>query len=86
MIHGLQSLTALDLNNNSIGDEGCRHLADVICNNQSLSTLSLWNNQITEEGATYFISALKSLPGKSRVLVKLNLKNNSIPDEVTKIR
>ncbi|CAF3576735.1 unnamed protein product [Rotaria socialis] len=63
----------LNLSNNNIGDEGVRHLVEVIKRKRTLTALHLNGNQISDEGVKLLASAL-CRPGTN--LQKLYLHNN----------
>ena len=74
------SLQILNLDFNSIGDEGAKALATVLEKNRSLEELKLYKNNIGDEGAKALASALE----KNRSLKRLELDSNNIDNEGTK--
>ena len=50
----------VDLQNNSIGDDGAHALAKVLRSNQSIVQMKLWGNPILEGGRDALSSAFKS--------------------------
>ncbi|CAF4242109.1 unnamed protein product, partial [Adineta steineri] len=56
----IQTLTALHLPNNEIGQKGAQHLADLLKNNTTLTTLDLYYNQIGDKGAQHVADLLKN--------------------------
>ncbi|KAK3818276.1 MAG: hypothetical protein JOS17DRAFT_757475 [Linnemannia elongata] len=61
------TLTYLDLQRNSIGDNGAQALSEALKFNSTLTTLILWDNLIRDYGAQALDEALKSI---STVLIK----------------
>ncbi|KAI8606157.1 hypothetical protein EDD21DRAFT_349318 [Dissophora ornata] len=70
-------LTILNLENNSIGNDGALALSEALKTNTTLTTLNLQRNSIEKEGALALSEALKT----NTTLTTLNLKNNSIGKE-----
>ncbi|CAF4259542.1 unnamed protein product, partial [Rotaria magnacalcarata] len=66
-------IKVLNLSNNNIGDEGVRHLVEVIKRKRTLTALHLNGNQISDEGVKLLANALCH-PGTN--LQKLYLHNN----------
>ncbi|KAI8595485.1 hypothetical protein EDD21DRAFT_420616 [Dissophora ornata] len=67
-------LTTLNLQNNSIGNEGALSLSEALKTNTTLTTLNLANNSIGQEGALSLSEALKT----NTTLTTLNLEYNGI--------
>ncbi|CAF3997705.1 unnamed protein product [Adineta steineri] len=67
-----ETLTAVDLSHNEIGDVGAQHLVDTLRNHQTLTTLDLSHNRIGNNGAQYLHDAFR----KSKTLIQLNLEEN----------
>ncbi|CAF0899935.1 unnamed protein product [Adineta steineri] len=74
MIYNIEgeTLTAVDLSYNEIGDIGAQHLADTLQNYQTLATLDLSHNRIGNNGAQYLNDTFK----ENKTLIKLNLEEN----------
>ncbi|KAI8597484.1 hypothetical protein EDD21DRAFT_407566 [Dissophora ornata] len=70
-------LTTLNLQHNSIGNEGALALSEALKTNITLITLNLWRNSIEKEGALALSEALKT----NTTLTTLNLWSNSIKKE-----
>ncbi|KAG0099262.1 hypothetical protein BGZ93_008395 [Podila epicladia] len=68
------TLAALDLGDNSIGDNGAQALAGALKTNSTLTTLDLYNNSIGDYGAFSLSEALKT----NSTLTTLVLSNNWI--------
>ena len=68
------TLTALDVNSNSIGDAGASALAEALKVNKTLMMLNVHNNDIGDHGASALADALKV----NKTLTKLSLYRNSI--------
>jgi len=73
----LSNLEMLALYDNSIDDETCSVLADVIRNNNYIRNLVLRDNKIGDEGMKAISDSLKS----NHSLERLYLTNNQISDE-----
>lgn len=73
----LTGLTKLDLNYNSIGDDGAEQVAQLIHDGASLTFLDLVKNSINPLGVQAIAQAL----GKNRSLKALHLGMNNIGDE-----
>ena len=67
-------LTNLDLEYNSIGDDGTKAIAEALKVNPVLTNLDLEYNSIGDDGAKAIAEALKVNP----VLTELNLKYNNL--------
>jgi GTPase SAR1 family protein/Ran GTPase-activating protein (RanGAP) involved in mRNA processing and transport len=72
---GLTALTSLDLQGNTIGDEGAKAIAAAL---RGLSLLDLRDNSVGVEGAKAIAAGLPSL-------ISLNLWGNNIGDEGAKV-
>lgn len=70
-------LQALRLNNNKIGDEGAKALAEALADNSTLISLELTNNWIGNDGANALTMALQH----NISLKKLHLDRNNIEDD-----
>ena len=53
------TLTALSLNDNQIGNAGCKSIADILRKNRTLEDLSLRNNEIGDQGLVVLADSLK---------------------------
>jgi Ran GTPase-activating protein (RanGAP) involved in mRNA processing and transport len=73
-------LTHLNLNDNSIGDEGAKALAQVLPSMTGLTKLDLKSNQIGDAGA----DALANVLSKMNKLSYIDLSFNNIGDEGAK--
>jgi len=73
----LTGLAKLDLNYNSIGDDGAKQVAQLIQDGSSLTFLDLVKNSIQAPG----VQALAEALGKNRSLKALHLGMNQIGDE-----
>ncbi|KAG0051211.1 hypothetical protein BGZ83_003996 [Gryganskiella cystojenkinii] len=69
-------LTTLNMQGNSISDNGARTLAKALKTNMTLTTLNLQGNSINDSGAQALAKALKT----NITLTALNLQGNSIND------
>ncbi|KAH7054780.1 hypothetical protein BKA57DRAFT_434420 [Linnemannia elongata] len=69
-------LTTLNLDHNSIGDNGAQALSEALKTNSTLTTLNLYSNKIGPNGAQALSEALKT----NSTLTTLNLEDNSIGD------
>ena len=75
-------LRGINLSRNSITDEGVKHLAKALTNNNcTLDRLDLANNNITDEGVKHLAEALTNTNCK---LNSLDLRTNNITDEGVK--
>ncbi|CAF1667628.1 unnamed protein product, partial [Adineta ricciae] len=72
-----QTLTALYLSGNRIGDEGAQHIANALRTNTTLTTLDLSGNEIGDEGAQHIADALRT----NTTLTTLHLSWNAIGAE-----
>ena len=72
-----KTLQKLDINNNSISDDGAAAISDGLKCNISLQELYMSNNMITSEGAKMIAEAIKV----NKTLQKLDINNNSISDD-----
>ncbi|ORZ23712.1 hypothetical protein BCR41DRAFT_349019 [Lobosporangium transversale] len=79
LMNPLEALVTLELQFNSMGNEGALALSGALKVNTSLTTLNLYNNSIGKEGALALSEALKT----NTSLTTLNLYNNSIGKEGT---
>ncbi|KAF9308059.1 hypothetical protein BGZ91_007991 [Linnemannia elongata] len=70
------TLTTLNLDENSIGDNGAQALAEALKTNSTLTTLELQNNSIGYNGVQALAEALKT----NSTLTTLYLDGNSIGD------
>ncbi|CAF1930750.1 unnamed protein product [Rotaria magnacalcarata] len=70
------TLNTLNLNKNSIGNDGVKRLADVLKDNVTLITLILSNNLIGDDGAKHLAESIQN----DTKLITLNLENNLIGD------
>lgn len=70
----LTNITALDLSNNALKDEGLRFLSDAMPSLQKLTFLSLQNNQITSDG----MQEIYCIP---KTVAYLCVSENSIADK-----
>ena len=68
------TLKVLVLNNNNIGGEGAKALAEALKTNTTLTNLNLGSNQIGDEGARAIADALQT----NTRLISLNLEFNQI--------
>ena len=73
------SLTSLDLGNNSVMDEGAKIIATSLFKNVSLKKLLLYDNNIGPDGAKHLALMLKSNPFNP--LLFLDLQLNKISDK-----
>ncbi|KAF0496460.1 kinase-like protein [Gigaspora margarita] len=64
------TLTSLNLENNKLGSEGGKALADALCNNSMLTSLNLYWNKLGFEGGKVLADALC----KNSILTSLNLE------------
>lgn len=82
-LNNLPPESLLGLENNNIGDQGMRHIAQAIQhrNYQKGTTLLLGNNKITDEGLGYLIEALQSSNDLPKIT--LGIDNHGL-DEVDK--
>jgi Ran GTPase-activating protein (RanGAP) involved in mRNA processing and transport len=74
------TLTTLNLSNNSINSDGAKALADALKSNTALTTLNLSNNSIHDLGAVALACALSS----NQTLDTLKLGSSSIRDKGAK--
>ncbi|KAL0243319.1 hypothetical protein GEMRC1_005880 [Eukaryota sp. GEM-RC1] len=77
MLKDNDTVTCVNLRNNSIGVEGARALAEALIVNTYVITINLWNNSIGVEGARALAEALKL----NDCVTVINLGYNSIGDE-----
>ncbi|KAH3764809.1 leucine-rich repeat protein [Pelomyxa schiedti] len=71
------SLLLLNLDDNNLGPEGTRHIAEALKVNRSLDTLSLASNRIGAQGTRFIFDGLAA----NKYLSRLNLSDNGIgPD------
>ncbi|KAL0240076.1 hypothetical protein GEMRC1_010183 [Eukaryota sp. GEM-RC1] len=70
-------VSTINLDSNSIGNEGAIAIAEALKVNSSLSTINLYSNSIGNEGAIAIAEALKV----NSSLSTINLNNNSIGNE-----
>jgi Ran GTPase-activating protein (RanGAP) involved in mRNA processing and transport len=75
-LHGNESVTHMNLANNTFESDGAKALADWLATNPPLVELSLAGNSIGDLGVEYLSAALQ----KNTHLAKLNLANNGIGD------
>ena len=73
----LGALTALNLNENYLGDDGCKCVAEMLRSNRTLKQLDLSLNYITNEGAKHIAAALDV----NSVLTMLCISGNDIEDK-----
>ena len=74
--HGNGVLEHLNLNDNSVGDDGIHALASGLATNRGLRTLNVTANHVGDEGARHLASAL----AKNAVLHTLLARHNNIGD------
>ena len=72
-----KTLQKLDINHNSISDDGAVAFSDGLKYNISLQELNMSYNKITNEGAKMIGEAIKG----NKTLQKLNISHNSISDD-----
>lgn len=68
------TLTALDLSQNSLGDDGAKIIADLIIKNPFIINLGIGKNNIADEGFSLVSIAI----GQNSTLRELNVENNYI--------
>ncbi len=68
------TLVALDLGDNNLGAEGCRHLAAALERNSTSVTLDLGGNNVGADGCRYLAAALE----RNSTLRALSLHSNNI--------
>lgn len=69
-----ETVTALDLSNNNVGDVGAHFLADVLATNKTLRVLRLSQNNLTDRGVTILAEALL----ENNTLEELDLSQNKL--------
>ncbi|RIB25992.1 hypothetical protein C2G38_2066044 [Gigaspora rosea] len=72
-------LNSLNLNNNKLGSEVGKALADALCKNSTLTSLELGQNKLVSEGGKALADALC----KNITLTYLDIRNNSINFKLT---
>jgi len=64
-----QALKTLNLSYNPIGDDGARHLSDLLVSNITLESLSMVECDIWDDGCAQFISKLPHIKGLKQLIV-----------------
>ncbi|CAF4189268.1 unnamed protein product, partial [Adineta steineri] len=74
------TLTSLNIDKNSIGQQGAKYLANSLQQNKTLTTLSLCHNQLGDNGVQYLTDGLRH----NKTLITINLDKNLIGDQGAK--
>ncbi len=73
----IDSKVSLSLGANALGDEGARHLREVLDTNSALRELILWRNEIGPDGVRPLADALT----RNQTLTSLDLYENRLGDD-----
>lgn len=72
-----KNVTMVNLNENNLGDDGCKAMADMLKVNRTLKYLDLGLNYITNEGAKEVAAALD----QNKTITMLGISGNEIEDK-----